>query len=575
MRSSFSPQVSQNLGVAARVGDSIIAFGDSPTARRRDPLLATLDGQPVTLTAGMRTNLPGGAVLTYDTDRGAVVRWPDGTRLSTGRWTGDNQFVTLAEARWSAVKGVLGDADGDPTDDLTARDGTVLRDPLDFDQMYTQFAAGWRVEGAASFFRSAMPPSAVAPPDVVSLADLPESARTAAEAVCRGRGLRPGAGLEQCILDVALSGDESFADDAAVVANRLRGAVELAAVGGTVENTTAIEVGQRVTGSLDARFAVDVLTVKLRTGDAVRISTFDCPGSGTFAVTLVAPSGRPVARTRGDGCGAVGVTQLRETGQYQLRVFDQGGFTGRYELQVDGDTHDLTCNATEVAPNDDGSGPEVSLPFELDFHGQRYGSLWVNNNGNVTFDGPLSAFTPVPLDTIGRPIVAAWFADVDTRADGSQPVRYGAGTLPADGAMGVPVRDDDADRVAHQRCVGPQPDRQRAGRRVGPEHPEARHPDPVVGHHADREVERTRVDELLLAEQRRCGRRVPTHVARQHPGLVAPGVVPGVPEARDLGGRAVEAATDRDRRGRRARHPQLPGTPAALACSSRFDAQPC
>lgn len=423
--------ISLNRAVAARVGTSVIAFGDTATGERFDPLVATLDGQPVPLTPGMRTTLPGGAALTFTTAGGAVVTWPDGTRLAAGRWTGDNMFVTLAESRYGKVRGVLGDADGDPRDDLTARDGTPVRDIRDRAQLYGLFAASWRVTGPASLLRSVLPADRVTPVDPVdqaSVAALPAAARAHAETVCRA--LRPGAGLEQCVLDVGITGDDTFAADAGVVANRLRSTVDLAALAPTVETTTEITLGQKVTGSLDAPFAVDVLTVTLQAGDSVTVSTFGvCPGDGTFAVTLVAPGGRPVGRTRGEGCGTLGFTGLRESGRYELRVTDQGGFTGRYELRADGRQLDLTCNATEVTPNDDQSSPEVTLPFDLNFHGRTFGSLWVNNNGNVTFDGPLSTFTAVPMDTIRTPIVAAWFADVDTRGAGSQPVRYGGGTV--------------------------------------------------------------------------------------------------------------------------------------------------
>src|SRR3954454_14329158 len=67
------------------------------------------------------------------------------------------------------------------------------------------------------------------------------------------------------------------------------------------------------------------------------------------------------------------------------------------------------------------------MPFPVDFYGQRYDYLWVNNNGNVTFDGPLSTFTPFGLKATSAAIIAPFFADVDTRAAGSQTVKYGWG----------------------------------------------------------------------------------------------------------------------------------------------------
>ena len=82
-----------------------------------------------------------------------------------------------------------------------------------------------------------------------------------------------------------------------------------------------------------------------------------------------------------------------------------------------------------MPPNDDGSSPEVFLDFELNFFGDVYDSLWINNNGNVTLDGPLGEYTPFDLSTTDRAIIAPYFADVDTRAAGGGVVfyNYGAG----------------------------------------------------------------------------------------------------------------------------------------------------
>ncbi|MCU0986626.1 MAG: PEP-CTERM sorting domain-containing protein [Acetobacteraceae bacterium] len=93
-----------------------------------------------------------------------------------------------------------------------------------------------------------------------------------------------------------------------------------------------------------------------------------------------------------------------------------------------------------LAPNDDGSTGLVNIGFTFNFFGQNYTQLYVNNNGNVTFDSPLASFTPFPLLTTSRVIIAPFFADVDTRAvptNGSQPVTYGTGTFAGQAAFGV------------------------------------------------------------------------------------------------------------------------------------------
>lgn len=86
------------------------------------------------------------------------------------------------------------------------------------------------------------------------------------------------------------------------------------------------------------------------------------------------------------------------------------------------------CKASSLGPNDDGSSPAVSLPFTANFFGVTYSSVYVNNNGNVSFNTPLSDYTPYPLSSTSDAIIAPYFADVDTRIANSGTVTYGIGT---------------------------------------------------------------------------------------------------------------------------------------------------
>jgi hypothetical protein len=61
----------------------------------------------------------------------------------------------------------------------------------------------------------------------------------------------------------------------------------------------------------------------------------------------------------------------------------------------------------------------------------------VNNNGNVTFNAPLGTFTPFNLGTTTVPIIAPFFADVDTRNLASGITAYGPGTVNGRPAFGV------------------------------------------------------------------------------------------------------------------------------------------
>ncbi|MFN8513450.1 MAG: choice-of-anchor D domain-containing protein [Thermomicrobiales bacterium] len=83
------------------------------------------------------------------------------------------------------------------------------------------------------------------------------------------------------------------------------------------------------------------------------------------------------------------------------------------------------CNANSLGPADDGSSPQTPLGFTANFFGTNYTKVFVNNNGNVTFDAALRTYTASPIQTAGKVIIAPFWADVDTRGAGSTPVKYG------------------------------------------------------------------------------------------------------------------------------------------------------
>jgi hypothetical protein len=95
----------------------------------------------------------------------------------------------------------------------------------------------------------------------------------------------------------------------------------------------------------------------------------------------------------------------------------------------------VAFDANSLPANDDQSSQLVPLGFAVNFFGVTYSGLYVNNNGNVTFDKPLPTFTPFELTSSQRAIVAPFFADVDT-SEGNV-VTYGNGTVDGRPAFGV------------------------------------------------------------------------------------------------------------------------------------------
>jgi hypothetical protein len=69
---------------------------------------------------------------------------------------------------------------------------------------------------------------------------------------------------------------------------------------------------------------------------------------------------------------------------------------------------------------DDASTPSTAIPFSFDFFGRRFTSLFVNSDGNITFEEADNASTERGITrlTTGAPRIAPFFADLDPSAGG-------------------------------------------------------------------------------------------------------------------------------------------------------------
>lgn len=100
--------------------------------------------------------------------------------------------------------------------------------------------------------------------------------------------------------------------------------------------------------------------------------------------------------------------------------------------------HDAALFTNILPANDDGSTGLVNLGFTANINGTNYSQTYVNNNGNITFNSPMGTYTPSAISSGAfGPLIAPFFADVDTRATGSLPVTYGSATLDGFNVFGV------------------------------------------------------------------------------------------------------------------------------------------
>jgi len=96
-------------------------------------------------------------------------------------------------------------------------------------------------------------------------------------------------------------------------------------------------------------------------------------------------------------------------------------------------------NTSTLAANDDNFTGAINLGFSANFYGTTYTQTFVSNNGYITFNTGQGTFTPSGLGAgySGQPIIAAFFADVDTDGAGSGLTSWGTGTYAGRGAFGV------------------------------------------------------------------------------------------------------------------------------------------
>ncbi len=81
--------------------------------------------------------------------------------------------------------------------------------------------------------------------------------------------------------------------------------------------------------------------------------------------------------------------------------------------------------STTVSRADDATSEPIPLGFNVNLYGRYHSVAYVNTNGNITLSRPLESFLPLPLNELKSDIIAAFWADVDTRAPGSRVVSFG------------------------------------------------------------------------------------------------------------------------------------------------------
>lgn len=186
-----------------------------------------VDGAPVDLADSSDTRL-GDGVMGFGPDGEVLVRWGDGSLVVVHAIRARlNVLFDPIDERRAAAEGLMGVPDGDTTNDWTTRDGETLPYEAEHEEFYDVFVNSWRITDETSLFDYGPDESTATytdldfPPFPLTLDDLDPRDRAEAERICRDAGVTNGAVLDDCILDVATTGDPSYAEDALFAQQRL------------------------------------------------------------------------------------------------------------------------------------------------------------------------------------------------------------------------------------------------------------------------------------------------------------------------------------------------------------------
>ncbi|MFC4145663.1 VWD domain-containing protein [Micromonospora mangrovi] len=423
-----SRTVSVNSAVAFRLGDHrvTLTLAHGATEVRVDG--AVVAAPPAEL------GIPGGGTLARrPSDTGAAdgydLRWPDGSAAAIDQIGpyGYRLLMKLAADRAGKVHGLLGDFDGDPSDDIATASGTALTPPVPFEKLYPAYADGWRVTGQNSLFSYADGEDTGTftdrgfPDRAATAADLSPDRRARAEQVCRWAGLTDPWQFAECVFDVGVTGRAEFA------------------VSGAATERVAPPAGAPIVAPPIATAALTPgegrLTFAGHRGDAVFVDVV-APGlpDRCSPYRLVDPAGKEIA----SGCNINGVgyidrAELTVDGTYAVLVDADAAGTGRATVRV----YAARDTVGTLQPN----GPAVSASIEQPGAVARY---------RFTGSAGQRIYLEVPESSLRDQCSPLELRGPDGRTLSSGCVINGSGEvdgtlLPADGAYTVLV--DPVDRT--------------------------------------------------------------------------------------------------------------------------------
>lgn len=195
------PNAAVNSAVGTRIGPTRVAVCLPNRVEVNGMPRSVTPGNPLYLAGGVDVSRAGNAYL---------IRGPNGERVRAEvNPTWIDVFVGLGRSDMP-VRGLLANANGN-LDQLATSNGAVLTEPFSFDTLYGRYGQSWRVKPGQSLLCGREVKPAV-PSKPFYAHNLAPGVAQHARAICTRAGVRKGALLDACTLDVAVIGRPRAAD---------------------------------------------------------------------------------------------------------------------------------------------------------------------------------------------------------------------------------------------------------------------------------------------------------------------------------------------------------------------------
>jgi hypothetical protein len=212
-----SGQASVNTAVGVQTGTDIVCVTVKPNRLFINNQLQNLNGlTTLSLQNGAsvsKTTEKGKDLLSITTKNGDIIR----VVFQAPEYL--DYYLALSENRQGKVIGLIGNYDGDKTNDIVVRNGEniLTNGGLSFQKLYPTYADSWRIAQRNSLFYY----DAGKTTDSYTEKDFPRSVftltndqKTKAEGICRAAGVSSEPYLSNCIVDVAITNNAALAASA-------------------------------------------------------------------------------------------------------------------------------------------------------------------------------------------------------------------------------------------------------------------------------------------------------------------------------------------------------------------------